>query len=69
VWWQEAKYTRRTLANMPHLRDLRPSFKKNALSENKDVSYWVDRYLGVGEFVLDNAVAIAGSSAWFERKR
>jgi len=45
------------------------TFKKDALTENKDVNYWVERYLGVGEFVLDNAVAIAGSSAWFERKR
>jgi hypothetical protein len=54
---------------MPHLRDLRPSFKKDSLTENKDVTYWVDRYLGVGEFVLDNAVALAGSSGWFERKR
>lgn len=52
------------IANTP-----RPSLKKDALTENKDVNYWMDRYLGVGEFVLDNAVAIAGSSGWFERKR
>ncbi|KAK3313056.1 hypothetical protein B0H66DRAFT_384718 [Apodospora peruviana] len=37
--------------------------------ENKEVSKWVDKYLGVGEFVMDQAVAIAGSSGWFERTR
>lgn len=57
------------LAGMKRSTGLTPSFKKDALTENKDVTYWVDRYLGVGEFVLDNAVAIAGSSSWFERKR
>jgi len=30
---------------------------------------WVDRYLGVGETVMDQSVAILGSSGWFERKR
>ncbi len=30
---------------------------------------WVDKYLSVGEWVMDQSVAIAGSSGWFERTR
>lgn len=30
---------------------------------------WVDQYLGVGEWVMDQSVAILGSSGYFERKR
>ncbi|KFA54176.1 hypothetical protein S40293_06298 [Stachybotrys chartarum IBT 40293] len=37
--------------------------------ENKDVSKWIDKYLGVGEWVMDQSVAIAGSSGFFERTR
>ena len=58
-----------TVANSPHLRDRRPSFKKDSLTENKDINVWIDKYLGVGEWVMDQSVALAGSSSWFERKR
>jgi hypothetical protein len=37
--------------------------------ENKEVSKWVGKYLGLGEWVMDQSVAIAGSSGWFERTR
>ncbi|KAF4594456.1 hypothetical protein GQ602_000069 [Ophiocordyceps camponoti-floridani] len=37
--------------------------------ENREVSKWLDKYLGVGEWVMDQSVAIAGSSGYFERKR
>jgi hypothetical protein len=48
----------------------RPSFKTEKISgDNKDMSKWVDKYLGVGEWVMDQSVAIAGSSGWFERTR
>lgn len=47
----------------------RPSFKKDTLTENKDVQSWIEKYLGVGEWVMDQSVAIAGSSSYFERKR
>lgn len=57
------------LAGMKRSTGLTPSFKKEAISKNEDVNYWVDRYLGVGEWVMDQSVAIAGSSSWFERKR
>jgi hypothetical protein len=48
----------------------RPSFKTDKVAgENKEMSKWVDKYLGVGEWVMDQSVAIAGSSGWFERTR
>jgi hypothetical protein len=48
----------------------RISFKSDKVAgENKDISKWIDKYLGVGEWVMDQSVAIAGSSGFFERKR
>ncbi|KLU88685.1 hypothetical protein MAPG_07670 [Magnaporthiopsis poae ATCC 64411] len=37
--------------------------------ENKDLNGWIGKYLGVGEWLLDQSVAVAGSSGWFERTR
>ncbi|KAF4120109.1 Fungal protein of unknown function (DUF1748) [Geosmithia morbida] len=37
--------------------------------DNKEVNGWIDKYLGVGEWVMDQSVAIAGSSSFFERTR
>jgi hypothetical protein len=37
--------------------------------DNKDAGGWLDKYLGVGEWVMDQSVAIAGSSSFFERRR
>ncbi|RMZ82928.1 hypothetical protein DV737_g1851, partial [Chaetothyriales sp. CBS 132003] len=34
-----------------------------------EVQTWVDRYLGVGEWVMDQSIAIMGSSPYFERRR
>ncbi|KAJ9656008.1 hypothetical protein H2198_005261 [Neophaeococcomyces mojaviensis] len=36
---------------------------------NKEIQSWVDRYLGVGEWVMDQSIAVMGSSGFFERKR
>ncbi|EPE04809.1 hypothetical protein F503_06358 [Ophiostoma piceae UAMH 11346] len=48
----------------------RPSIKSEKVSgENKDMNKWIDKYLGVGEWVMDQSVALAGSSSWFERTR
>ena len=46
-----------------------PSFKPEKVSDNQEVRKWVDSYLGVGEWVMDQSVAVLGSSGWFERKR
>ncbi|KAI9051812.1 hypothetical protein LZ554_004075 [Drepanopeziza brunnea f. sp. 'monogermtubi'] len=45
------------------------TFKKDSITENKDINGWIEKYLGVGEWVMDTSVAFAGSSGWFERKR
>ncbi|KAJ5709355.1 hypothetical protein N7493_010689 [Penicillium malachiteum] len=46
-----------------------PSVKTEQISDNKDVKKWIDNYLGVGEWVMDQSVAVMGSSSWFERRR
>lgn len=46
-----------------------PSLKPEQISDNKDVKNWIDKYLGVGEWVMDQSVAVMGSSSWFERRR
>ena len=46
-----------------------PSFKSEKISESKELKKWVESYLGVGEWVMDQGVAVMGSSGWFERKR
>ncbi|TVY27154.1 Uncharacterized protein LHYA1_G005300 [Lachnellula hyalina] len=45
------------------------SFKKETITESKDINVWIEKYLGVGEWVMDSSVAFAGSSRFFERKR
>jgi len=39
------------------------------ITDSKEVKKWVDSYLGMGEWVMDQSVAVLGSSGWFERKR
>ncbi|KAI1823223.1 hypothetical protein F4861DRAFT_540216 [Xylaria intraflava] len=37
--------------------------------DSSEMNKWVTKYLGVGEWVLDQSVAFAGSSKYFERLR
>ena len=71
--WRASMFARRikedTQADNCPFGILRPSFRKESLSKNEDVNYWVERYLGLGEWVMDQSVAVASSSGWFERKR
>lgn len=46
-----------------------PSLNSEKISDNKEVKRWVENYLGVGEWVMDQSVAVLGSSGWFERRR
>ena len=46
-----------------------PSFKADQVGNNQEVTKWIDKYLGVGEWVMDQSIAVAASSGWFERKR
>lgn len=57
------------LAGMKRSTGLTPSVKTEAISENKEVSKWINKYLDVGEWVMDQTVAIAGASGYFKRER
>jgi len=37
--------------------------------ESKDVRSAVDKYLNVGEWVMDQSIAFMGTSTYFQRKR
>jgi hypothetical protein len=56
-------------------RGIDTDYRQNSLKtsevsgENKDMSKWINKYLGVGEWVMDQSVALAGSSSFFERTR
>ena len=49
----------------------RPSFQGGNIigEDNKEASKWIEKYLGVGEWVMDTSVAMAGSSSLFKRVR
>ncbi|KAI9834399.1 MAG: hypothetical protein M1819_003010 [Sarea resinae] len=57
------------LAGVKRSTGLTPSVKTETVTESKEVKKWVDNYLGMGEWIMDQSIAIMGSSAWFERKR
>jgi len=57
------------LAGVKRSTGLTPSFNSDKIAESKEVKRWVDNYLGMGEWVMDQSVAILGSSGWFERRR
>ncbi|KAI9846127.1 MAG: hypothetical protein M1838_001409 [Thelocarpon superellum] len=57
------------LAGVKRSTGLTPSLQTEKVSESKELKRWVDNYLGMGEWIMDQSVAIMGSSGWFERKR
>jgi len=57
------------LAGVKRSTGLTPSFKSEKIADSKELKNWVDKYLGVGEWVMDQSVAMMGSSSWFERRR
>jgi len=57
------------LAGIKRSTGLTPSVKTEKITDNKEAKKWVDSYLGVGEWVLDQSVAVMSASSWFERKR
>ena len=40
-----------------------------SFNETPGLKKWIDNYLWMGEWAMDQSVAIAGSSSYFERKR
>jgi len=57
------------LAGIKRSTGLTPSVRSEKISDSPEVKKWVDNYLGVGEWVMDQSVAILSSTSWFERKR
>ncbi|THC88994.1 hypothetical protein EYZ11_011561 [Aspergillus tanneri] len=57
------------LAGVKRSTGLTPSLNSDKITDNKDFKNWIDKYLGVGEWVMDQSVAVMGSSSWFERRR
>ncbi|PLB45488.1 DUF1748-domain-containing protein [Aspergillus steynii IBT 23096] len=57
------------LAGVKRSTGLTPSLNSDSITDNKDFKKWIDNYLGVGEWVMDQSVAVLGSTSWFERRR
>ncbi|KAL1974442.1 hypothetical protein VTN31DRAFT_4646 [Thermomyces dupontii] len=57
------------LAGIKRSTGLTPSLNSDKITDNQEVKRWLNNYLGVGEWVLDQSVAVLGSSSWFERRR
>ncbi|KAI9754736.1 MAG: hypothetical protein M1835_000869, partial [Candelina submexicana] len=57
------------LTNPASPADHSPSLNSEKISESRELKKWIDNYLGMGEWVMDQSVAILGSTSWFERKR
>ncbi|KAL1957605.1 hypothetical protein VTO42DRAFT_5716 [Malbranchea cinnamomea] len=57
------------LAGVKRSTGLTPSLNSDKITDNKEVKRWVENYLGVGEWVMDQSVAILGATGWFERRR
>ncbi|KAI9796746.1 MAG: hypothetical protein M1833_005986 [Piccolia ochrophora] len=57
------------LAGVKRSTGLTPSLQTEKVAESKELKKWVENYLGVGEWVMDQSVAILGSSGWFKRTR
>jgi len=57
------------LAGIKRSTGLTPSLNSDRITENREIKKWIDKYLGVGEWVMDQSVAVLGSSGWFERRR
>ncbi|KAI9682083.1 MAG: hypothetical protein M1817_000137 [Caeruleum heppii] len=44
------------------------TLQSDKVSDSKELKRWVDSYLSMGEWVMDQSVAVLGSSGFFERK-
>ncbi|TKA34666.1 hypothetical protein B0A54_13810 [Friedmanniomyces endolithicus] len=45
------------------------TIKPESMTESPNVKSWIENYLWVGETIMDQSVALMGSSGYFERKR
>jgi Fungal protein of unknown function (DUF1748) len=49
--------------------DRSPSIRSESVTESPEIKKWIDNYLWVGEWAMDQSVAIMASTSFFERKR
>ncbi|KAK3674913.1 hypothetical protein LTR78_005257 [Recurvomyces mirabilis] len=68
-WTFDAVLLSAFLAGVRRSTGLTPSLKSESMTESPSVKKWVENYLWVGETIMDQSVAIMGSSGYFERKR
>ena len=61
--WEKASEGRGTSANVNIHRP-----KRESITQNKDANTWIDKYLGVGEWVMDQSVVLAATTGYFEKK-
>ncbi|PSN69842.1 DUF1748-domain-containing protein [Corynespora cassiicola Philippines] len=57
------------LAGVRRSTGLTPSVKSENFTETPGLKKWIDNYLWVGEWTMDQSVAVFGSSSYFERRR
>ncbi|KAF2440583.1 DUF1748-domain-containing protein [Karstenula rhodostoma CBS 690.94] len=57
------------LAGVRRSTGLTPSVKPDNFTETPGLKKWIDNYLWVGEWTMDQSVAVFGTSGYFERKR
>ncbi|KAI0002857.1 DUF1748-domain-containing protein [Xylariaceae sp. FL0662B] len=57
------------LAGMRRSTGLSFRTERVSIGDNKEANKWVEKYLSIGEWVMDQSVAVAGSSGWFQRTR
>lgn len=57
------------LAGVRRSTGITPSVNQEKIMDSKEVKKFVDSYLSVGEWAMDQSVALFGSSSYFERKR
>ncbi|OCL00951.1 DUF1748-domain-containing protein [Cenococcum geophilum 1.58] len=57
------------LAGVKRSTGLTPSIRSESVTESPELKKWIDNYLWVGEWAMDQSVAIMASTSFFERKR
>ncbi|KAF2867992.1 hypothetical protein BDV95DRAFT_167222 [Massariosphaeria phaeospora] len=57
------------LAGVRRSTGLTPSVQPEKFTETPGLKKWIDNYLWVGEWTMDQSVAVFSTSSYFERKR
>ncbi|KAF2790023.1 DUF1748-domain-containing protein [Melanomma pulvis-pyrius CBS 109.77] len=57
------------LAGVRRSTGLTPSVQPEKFTETPGLKKWIDNYLWVGEWTMDQSVAVFSASTYFERKR